>query len=245
MKWRKRRPDKACDRSPRKRTVRYVEEAGGTRLRVAQHRQAGWFRRRSREFMHNTGWPDQKKVKRWPKKSEEIKGGVIVRQTSWIGLSFIFTSMFVSYSFIWEGEIREVHAAANPQQGTIERIERPPGSSQPHRYSQLVRAGNTLYIAGQSPRNAKGEIVGKGDMGAQVRQVYENLKNVLASQGATLDNLVKITIFTLSIEEWRMTGDIREEYLVGRAPASTLVQIDQLASPDFLVEIEAIAVVDQ
>ncbi len=167
-----------------------------------------------------------------------------MRQTLLIAFGFMLASILGPGSSIWRGEIGPVHAAANPQQ-PIQRIERPPGSSQPHRHSQLVRAGDTLYISGQASRNAEGEIVGKGDMSAQVRQVYENLKSVLASQGATLDNLVKITIFTTSIEEWRKTGDLREQYMVGGTPASTLVQIDQLASPDFLVEIEAIAVVDQ
>ena len=108
-----------------------------------------------------------------------------------------------------------------------------------------MRAGNTLYISGQVASNEKGELIGKGDMGVQVKQVFENLKTVLASQGATFDNLVKITIFTVSIDEFRKAADIREEYTGGRAPASTLVEIDRLASPDYLVEIEGIAVLGQ
>ena len=126
----------------------------------------------------------------------------------------------------------------------IERMN-PPGTTQPPPvYTQLVRAGKTLYFAGQTAVNEKGELIGKGDMRAQVRQIYENLKSLLASQGATFDHLVKITIYTLSIDEFRKAGDIREEYTGGRAPASTLLQIDQLASPDYLVEIEGIAVLE-
>ena len=56
--------------------------------------------------------------------------------------------------------------------------------------------------------------------------------------------MVKITIYTLNIDEFRKAGDIREEYTGGRAPASTLLQIDRLASPDYLVEIEGIAVLE-
>ncbi|MCH8320548.1 MAG: RidA family protein [Acidobacteria bacterium] len=125
----------------------------------------------------------------------------------------------------------------------IERVN-PAGTTQPTAYTQLVRAGKTLYFAGQTAVNEKGELIGKGDMRAQVRQVYENLKSLLASQGATFDHLVKITVYTLSIDEFRKAGDIREEYTGGRAPASTLLQIDRLASPDYLVEIEGIAVLE-
>ncbi len=140
------------------------------------------------------------------------------------------------YSLTWKGE-----AFGMPIQ--IERMN-PPGTTQPTVYTQLVRAGKTLYLAGQTAVNEKGELIGKGDMRAQVRQVYENLKSLLASQGATFDHLVKITVYTLSIDEFRKAGDIREEYTGGRAPASTLLQIDQLASPDYLLEIEGIAVLE-
>ncbi len=155
-----------------------------------------------------------------------------MRQCLFIGLG-LFLGLYLN---TWKGE-----AVGMPIQ--IERMN-PPGTSQPTAYTQLVRAGKTLYFAGQTAVNEKGELIGKGDMRAQVRQVYENLKSLLASQGATFDHLVKITIYTLSIDEFRKAGDIREEYTGGRAPASTLLQIDQLASPDYLVEIEGIAVLE-
>ena len=143
----------------------------------------------------------------------------------------------VLYLLTWKGEAF----------GMLIQIERlnPSGTTQPTAYTQLVRAGKTLYFSGQTAVNEKGELIGKGDMRAQVRQVYENLKSLLASQGATFDHLVKITIYTLSIDEFRKAGDIREEYTGGKAPASTLLQIDQLASPDYLLEIEGIAVLEE
>ena len=79
-------------------------------------------------------------------------------------------------------------------------------------------------------------------MGAQVRQVLENLKTVLASQGADFSDVVKITIYTTDIDAYRTTGDIRRQYWTGGAPASTLVQIERLANTDLLVEIEATAI---
>ena len=155
-----------------------------------------------------------------------------MRQCLFIGLG-LFLGLYLN---TWKGE-----AVGMPIQ--IERMN-PPGTSQPTAYTQLVRAGKTLYFSGQAAVNEKGELIGKGDMRAQVRQVYENLKSLLASQGATFDHLVKITIYTLNMDEFRKTGDIREEYTGGRAPASTLLQIDRLASPDYLVEIEGIAVLE-
>ncbi len=153
----------------------------------------------------------------------------------WLLMGFGFILVF--YPFTWKGEVFGM-----PIQ--IERMN-PAGTTQPTVYTQLVRAGKTLYLAGQTAVNEKGELIGKGNMRAQVRQVYENLKSLLASQGATFDHLVKITVYTLSIDEFRKAGDIREEYTGGRAPASTLLQIDRLASPDYLVEIEGIAVLEE
>jgi enamine deaminase RidA (YjgF/YER057c/UK114 family) len=87
--------------------------------------------------------------------------------------------------------------------------------------------------------NGQRQLVGKNDMRAQLRQVFENIKNLLDSQDADFSNLVTVTIFTVSIEEFLKAADIREEYTGGSPPSTTLVQIDQLASPDYLVEIAA------
>ncbi len=130
---------------------------------------------------------------------------------------------------------------ASPQQ--IERIN-PPGSTQPGTYTHLVKAGNMLFMSGQVATNERRELVGKNDMRAQLRQVFENIKNLLASEGADFSNLVAVTIYTVSVEEFRKAADIREEYTGASPPATTLVQIDQLASPDYLVEIAAVAVVE-
>jgi len=132
--------------------------------------------------------------------------------------------------------------AASAQE--IQRIN-PPGMTQPTAYSHVVRHDNLLFMAGQVALDADGNVVGAGDMQAQVRQVLENMRTVLASQGADFSNIVKITIYTTDIDAYRQTGDIREEYWQGIAPASTLVQIERLARPVFLVEIEATAIVSE
>ncbi len=122
----------------------------------------------------------------------------------------------------------------------VERIN-PEGMTQPTAYHHLVKVGNLLFIAGQVALDPKGNLVGENDMKAQVRQVLENLKTVLASQGADYSNVVRINIFTTDIGRFREAADVREDYFRGNPPASTLVQIARLASPGFLVEIEAVA----
>ena len=123
----------------------------------------------------------------------------------------------------------------------IERIN-PAGMTQPTGYTYLVKHGDTLYIAGQVGLDGDGNIVGEGDIAAQFRQAMENLKIILASKGADFSDVVKTTIYTTSIAEFRKTAAIRAEYFGGQAPANTLVQIERLAMLVFMVEIEAIAI---
>ena len=126
----------------------------------------------------------------------------------------------------------------------IQRIN-PEGMTQPTSYSHVVRHGNLLFLAGQVSTDTEGNVIGEGDMASQVRQVLENMQRVLKSQGADFANVVKITIYTTDIDAYIQTGDIRREYWKGIAPASTLVQIDRLARPVFLVEIEATAIISE
>jgi reactive intermediate/imine deaminase len=123
----------------------------------------------------------------------------------------------------------------------IERIN-PEGMTQPTAYSHLVKHGDLMFIAGQVALDGEGNVIGEGDMLAQYRQALENLKTVLASEGADFGNVVKITTFTTDIDEFRKASALRGEFFGDNAPASTLVQIERLARPVFLVEIEAIAI---
>jgi enamine deaminase RidA (YjgF/YER057c/UK114 family) len=107
----------------------------------------------------------------------------------------------------------------------------------------VVEGKRTIFISGQLARDRHGNTVGKGDMRAQLRQVGENIKAALEAAGATLDDLVKTTTYVTDIEEYFKHVDVRMEYL--RAlPTSTTVEVRRLAHPDFLVEVEAIAIVD-
>ena len=112
----------------------------------------------------------------------------------------------------------------------IQRIN-PEGMSQPTAYTHVVRHGKLLFLSGQVSADAEGNVIGEGDMSAQVRQVLENMKKVLASQGADFTDVVKVTIYTTDIDAYLKTGDVRAEYWTGGAPANTLVQIERLARP--------------
>ena len=126
-----------------------------------------------------------------------------------------------------------------------QRLERvnPPGLSAPQTYSHIVKAGKLIFIAGQVGAGADGKIAGPG-MKEQTEQVLRNHQSVLKSQGLDFSHVAKITIFTTSITEFRApdVADVRAKFFGANRPASTLVQIQQLASPEYKIEIEAIAV---
>ena len=121
----------------------------------------------------------------------------------------------------------------------------PPALSAPTGYTHVVQVhgGRTIYIAGQVALDKSGNVVGKGDFGAQATQVFENLKSALAAGGATFDNLVKVTTFVTDLSQMQTLRSIRAKYYGKNSPASTLVQITKLANDDLMIEIEAIAVV--
>lgn len=105
-----------------------------------------------------------------------------------------------------------------------------------------VPAGTFVFTSGQVARNSQGEIVGKGDIKAQTRLALENIKSVLETGGATLEDIVKLTVFVTNVEHFTQIHEVRAEYFKTDYPASTLVEITALVHPDMLIEIEAIAV---
>ncbi len=112
-------------------------------------------------------------------------------------------------------------------------------------YSHAVRMGDLIFVAGEVPRNRSGDLVGKGDVRAQIEQVFENLKAVLEAAGSGLDKVGKVTVFTTSLEYRPVIHEVRSRIFreVGHLPASTLAVVTSLADPDWLVEIEAVATV--
>ena len=125
----------------------------------------------------------------------------------------------------------------------IERIF-PGGLSRPTAYTPVVKAGNTVYIAGQTATDASENLVGPGDCEAQTAQVFRNLQAALASVGGSLANLVKVTTYLTRSQDIEAYRRVRERFLRANRPASTLVVVQALARPEMLVEIEAVAVLE-
>jgi len=112
-------------------------------------------------------------------------------------------------------------------------------------YSHAARLGDLLFVSGQVSKNEHDETVGVGDAERQTEVVYENLKRVLEELGSGLDMIGKTTVFTTSLEHRPAINRVRERVFgpIGRYPASTFVVVSSLAVPEWLVEIEVIAVV--
>jgi 2-iminobutanoate/2-iminopropanoate deaminase len=114
---------------------------------------------------------------------------------------------------------------------------------QEYGYSQAVKVGDTIYLSGQISHDEKGEIVGIGDVEAQMRQTYVNIKKLLAEYGAGVENIVDETWFVTDMEAGSAAaGKVRKEIFSGSpAAALTVVQIGRLAFPELLIEIKCVA----
>jgi reactive intermediate/imine deaminase len=125
-----------------------------------------------------------------------------------------------------------------------ETVKAPDCAPTPSFFSQAVKVGNMVFVSGQLARDAEGRVVGKGDMAAQTRQVILNIERVLRAAGAELRHVVKLTAFMTDMDRAKEAWAVREEYFAAHPPASTGVEVRRLTHPDFLIEIEAIAVLD-
>lgn len=112
-------------------------------------------------------------------------------------------------------------------------------------YSEASRAGDTLYICGQVALDARGRLVGEGDIEAQARQVYANLTAILAEAGGTLRHLAKTTTLITDPAFLAPYRAVRDAVLPDPRPPNTLAVVSALADPRYLIEVEAIAVLDQ
>lgn len=108
-------------------------------------------------------------------------------------------------------------------------------------YTDGVLADGWLYISGMLAVDAKGNLIGKGDVGAQTERVLENIKAVLDKAGASFDDVVKVTVYLRRIEDRAAVNTMRKRFFGESRPASTLVEITGLVIPDALVEIDAVA----
>jgi|SRR6516162_3876930 len=110
-------------------------------------------------------------------------------------------------------------------------------------YSHAAKAGGLLFLAGQVAQDQDGNVVGRGDVEAQAVQIFDNLRAVLASAGATLNDVVKLTTYTTSVAYRAKIAEVRGRYFTTYFPPNTFVVVASLATPDYLLEIEAVAAV--
>ncbi|HSF33965.1 MAG TPA: RidA family protein [Candidatus Tectomicrobia bacterium] len=103
--------------------------------------------------------------------------------------------------------------------------------------------GQLLYISGQVARDTNGNLVGKGDMRTQARQVFQNLRQVLQAAGGDFKDLMKITTYITNIADFPAVAEVRSEVFQGELPASTLIVVKSLFHPDFLIEVEGVAAI--
>ena len=111
-------------------------------------------------------------------------------------------------------------------------------------YSHAARAGKTLYIAGQVAQDLAGNVVGKDDIEAQARQAFTNLQNIMQETGGSLLNIVKMTTFLTDFNYIDTFLSVRNEFFSEPLPPNTLLIINSLALPDYMIEVEAVAVLD-
>jgi 2-iminobutanoate/2-iminopropanoate deaminase len=107
-------------------------------------------------------------------------------------------------------------------------------------YTDAVQFGNMLFISGMVSVDSDGKVLHKGDVVGQTRKIFENMKLLLETAGASFKDVLKVTLFMRNIEDRPKVNPVRQEFFGTTRPASTLVEINKLIDPDLLIEIEAV-----
>jgi reactive intermediate/imine deaminase len=127
----------------------------------------------------------------------------------------------------------------------MKRIIAPGNLHRPFGYAHAIQIDKTLYISGQIPLDMELNSVGKNDIAAQTEQVYGNLQKVLEGAGGTMRNIVMMTIYCTDLDAFdKHTRGVRKKYFGDYYPAITAVEVKRLYRPEYMIEVEAIAVLD-
>jgi 2-iminobutanoate/2-iminopropanoate deaminase len=119
----------------------------------------------------------------------------------------------------------------------------PKNLHRPFGYAHAIQIDNTIYISGQIALDEEMNVVGKNDIAQQTEQVYENLKKVIEDAGGMMTNIVMLNIYCTDIEAFdKKTRHLRKKYFGDYYPAITAVEVKRLYRPDFMIEMEAVAV---
>ena len=111
--------------------------------------------------------------------------------------------------------------------------------------TSVEASGRLVFISGMTARRPDGSIAGIGDISEQTRQVCENVKAAVEAAGGTMDDICRVDVYVRNMEHFDLIHKVRREYFHPPAPASTMVEVTKMTSPEYLIEINAIAVLPQ
>jgi 2-iminobutanoate/2-iminopropanoate deaminase len=111
--------------------------------------------------------------------------------------------------------------------------------------TMIAARGRLVFISGMTARRADGSIAGIGDIEAQTRQVCENIKAAVEEAGGSMGDICRVDVFVRNMEHFDLIHKVRREYFKPPAPASTMVEVCKMTSPDYLIEINAIAMIGE
>ncbi|WP_414901816.1 RidA family protein [Sphingomonas flavalba] len=123
-----------------------------------------------------------------------------------------------------------------------QRIKTSPDPFEPFCLSQGFRIGDLIILSGQAAMTEEGAVVGIGDFDAQAEQVFRNIARLLAAAGASLADIVKVTIFLTDMQYFPKVVELRRKWFTAPYPADSIVEVRALALPELMIEIEATAI---
>ena len=108
---------------------------------------------------------------------------------------------------------------------------------------EVEAKGRMIFISGMVAKGADGKVVGVGDIEAQTRQVCENVKAAVEAAGGTMDDICRVDVYVRNMEQFERIHKVRRQYFGSPPPASTMVEVSKFTSPDYLIEMNAIALI--